>query len=215
MKTSYNNIGNKYDIKNDTALITVLKKNGAEVITKIDLEDLDKVKAMGTWFAEWNKDFNNYIIQNISSTKKNKKGKPLKESLHSAVLNTNSKAPIKHINGDTLDNRKSNLKIIERNAINEYETIDEDTIAIILKDKFGNEQSRALISAEDLDKVIIEKYSWVIYKNHSGTSVIANTPEGRIHLDRVIMEPGDSETVHHINLNPLDNRRSNLENKEI
>ena len=63
-------------------------------------------------------DYNNYIVQNISSTKKNKKSKPLKQSLQSVILNVNPKAPIRYINGDTLDNRKCNgfnQKILQMN----------------------------------------------------------------------------------------------------
>ena len=34
-------------------------------------------------------------------------------------------------------------------------------------------------------------------------------------MEDVIMKPGEEERVHHINLNPLDNRKKNLENKII
>ncbi|WP_090092629.1 hypothetical protein [Clostridium uliginosum] len=202
---------NKYEIKEDIALITILKKTGEELIAKIDLFDLDRIKSTGTWFAEWNKDFNNYIVQNISSTEVNKKSKPLKQSLQSVVLNTNPKTPIRHINGDTLDNRKCNLEIVERNTKNDYKIIDENTVAVILRDKYGKAQNKALISKEDLKKVVTDTYSWVLYKNFDNLCVVANTPNGRIHLDRVIMNPAEGETIHHINLNPLDNRRHNLE----
>ena len=101
MNKTINNIGNYYEIKDNTAYITVLKKDGTELITIIDAENLESITNMGTWFAEWNKDYNNYIVQNISSTKKNKKSKPLKQSLQSVILNVNPKAPIRHINGNT------------------------------------------------------------------------------------------------------------------
>ncbi|WP_242958341.1 hypothetical protein [Clostridium cavendishii] len=190
-----------------------MKKNGEMLTAKIDTADLDKVKSQGSWFAEWNKDFNNYLVQNICMSKTNKKSKPLKQSLHALVLDTNPKAPIKHLNGDTLDNRKCNLEIVERNSLNEYEKVDADTLAIILNDKLGNPTAKALISKED--KSSVESFSWVIHKQHNDIYVVCNTPEGRLHLDNMLMEPKSNEKVHHINLNPLDNRRSNLENKEI
>lgn len=210
----YKNVENKYEIQGDVALITVLKKNGSELVAKIDATDLEKVKGMGTWFAEWHKDFNSYLVQNVSTTKTNKKSKPLKQNLQSVVLDTNPKAPIKHINGDTLDNRRSNLQIVERNTKNDYEKVDENTIAIILKDKLGNPSSKALISKEDLNNVITDEFSWVEYKKRDNVYVVANTPNGRIYLDKMLMNPSNEEKVHHINLNPLDCRRNNMEKVE-
>ncbi|MGG7077211.1 hypothetical protein [Clostridium sardiniense] len=206
---------NNFKTEEGVTFITILKKNGDELIAKIDSSDLDSVKSIGTWFAEWNKDFNNYLVLSISNTKKNKKNKPLKQSLQSIILNVSSTTPIRHINGDTLDNRRCNLEIVQRNTKNEYEKIDADTFAISLKDKYGKEQAKALISSSDLHTVVNDDYSWVYYRNNNDICVIANTPDGRIHLDRIIMKPSDSETIHHINLNPLDNRRSNLEKVEI
>lgn len=215
INNNYKNIENNFKTEEGITFITILKKNGDELIAKIDSSDLDSVKSIGTWFAEWNKDFNNYLVLNISNTKKNKKNKPLKQSLQSIILNVSSTTPIRHINGDTLDNRRCNLEIVQRNTKNEYEKIDADTFAISLKDKYGKEQAKALISSSDLHTVVNDDYSWVYYRNNNDICVIANTPDGRIHLDRIIMNPSDSETIHHINLNPLDNRRSNLEKVEI
>lgn len=209
MNKNTNNIGNYYEIKDNVAYITILKKDGTELITKIDSENLETITNMGTWFAEWNKDYNNYIAQNISSTKKNKKSKPLKQSLQSVILNVNPKAPIRYINGDTLDNRKCNLEIFNQNAINKYEEKD-GVISIVLKDKYGKKEGVALISHEDLSSVINDKYSWVLHKTHNKISVVANTPEGRIHLEDIIISVIENHKIEHINNNPIDNRRNNL-----
>lgn len=195
--------------------MTILSKNGTKLTTKIDTTDMDKVKNAGVWFAEWNKDFNSYLVQNISSTKLNKKSKPLKQSLQCFIMDTNIHVPIKHINNDTLDNRKSNLTVFMRDEKNEIEKIDNDTVAILLKDKYGNVHSKALISSADLNQVVTDEYTWINYKVNGENCVVANTPNGRIHLDRILMEPSDNQTIHHINLNPLDNRRHNLELTEI
>lgn len=211
INTNYKNIENKYEIQGNVALISLLTKNGSELIAKIDVDDMEKVKNMGTWFAEWHKDFNSYLVQNINLTKANKKSNPLKQNLQSVILNTNPKAPIKHINGDTLDNRKCNIEIIERNTKNDYEIIDESTIAIILRDRNGKAFSKALISKEDFNIVLADEFSWVEYKTHDNIHVVANTPNGRIYLDKMLMNPNDSEIVHHINLNPLDCKRNNME----
>lgn len=211
INTNYKNVENKYEIQGNVALISLLNKNGSEFIAKIDVDDIEKVKAMGTWFAEWHKDFNSYLAQNINSTKTDKKSNPLKQNLQSVILNTNPKAPIKHRNGDTLDNRKCNIEIVERNTKNDYEIIDDSTIAIILRDRNGKAFSKALISKEDFKTVLTDELSWVEYKTHDNIHVVANTPNGRIYLDKLLMNPSDSEIVHHINLNPLDCKRNNME----
>jgi hypothetical protein len=209
---NYKAFENKFDVKGHIAYATVLKKDGSELVFQIDTDDVERIKSMGTWFAEWHKDFNAYTIQNI---RKSKGTKPVKQSLQTAVLNTNPKAPVKHINGNMLDNRKVNLEIVSRSQQNQYEKFDDNTIAIILTNKYGIPHSRALISYEDLNNVITEDLSWVEYKKNGVVMVVANTPQGRIHLDKFIMNPNESEVVHHINLNPLDCRRNNLENKVI
>ncbi len=119
------------------------------------------------------------------------------------------------MNGDTLDNRKENLELYNKSLKNDCTKIDHETMGIILRDKYGNHKETALISIEDVNKVIKDNYNWVVYKKGSETMVVANTPEGRIRLDRLIMNPDETMKVHHINLNPLDNRRKNLENQPI
>lgn len=208
INTNYKNFENKYEVKGNEALISLLKKDGSELTAKIDVDDMEKVKNMGTWFAEWHKDFNSYLAQNIDSSETNR---PLKRNLQSVILGTDLKTPIRHINGDTLDNRKCNLEIVKRNAKNDYEALDENTIAINLRDRNGKVSSKALISKEDLRNVITDEFSWVEYKNHGDIQVLANTPNGKVYLDELLMDLGEGETIHHINLNPLDCRRNNME----
>jgi hypothetical protein len=107
------------------------------------------------------------------------------------------------------------LELYNKTLKNDCIKIDHDTMGIILRDKFGNHKETALISMQDVNKVVKDTYNWVVYKKGSETMVVANTPEGRIRLDRLIMEPDDTMKVHHINLNPLDNRRKNLENQPV
>ncbi len=211
---NYKTKENKYETQGNVTFINILKKNNTELVAKIDTEDLEKVQAMGTWFAEWHKDFNSYLVQNLTVTKVDKRLKSNKRNIQSVILDTETKAPIKHINGDTLDNRKCNLQLVDRKEKNEYETIDNDTIAVILKDRYGKEQAKALISSKDLDRVINKKYTWLYHKGYKQPQVIAHTPNGKVNLEDVIMKPSENMRVHHINLNPLDNRRKNLENKQ-
>ncbi|MGL5416000.1 MAG: hypothetical protein ACRDAU_10100 [Clostridium sp.] len=211
----YKKIENTFKNENDYTVMTILNKKGKEFEVKVDTDSVDKIKAEGTWFAEWNKDSNSYLVVNIHSSKTNKKGKSLKQNLGNIVLNEDINAPIIHKNGDTLDNRAANLEVFNRNAMNETETVDNNTVAIILKDKSGNKIAKTLISKEDLNDVVTDFYTWTLYKTNRETTVVANTPEGRLKLDVLLMNPTSKQYVHHINLNPLDNRKANLELKEI
>lgn len=212
INTNYKIKENEFKITENFAIMTVLNKKGKEFEVKLNLSDVEKVKAEGIWFAEWNKDFNNYLILNIQPSKK---GKASKQNLQNIILNEDMKAPIIHINGDALDNRAENLEVFNRNAINETEVLDGETIAIILKDKFGNKVSKALISKIDLDNVVKDTFTWVTHRISGNLCVVANTPEGRIQLSDLLMNPNKNQYVHYINLNPLDNRRINLEIKEL
>ncbi|MGL4992226.1 MAG: hypothetical protein ACRCYE_03415 [Sarcina sp.] len=198
-KNEFISVGNIVDIK-------LQNKKGKEFIAKIDADDLDKVKSFGVWFAQWNKDVNGYMAQSISENEKDAKGNPKKQTLQGLILDVSAKAPIKHINGDFLDNRKSNIEIIDISQKNDFEE-KEDGIYIILKNKFGVEEARAIISKDDKEFILKEGYNWVVYRN----IVVANTVEGRVQLDKYLLNPAIDEIVHHINLNPLDNRRNNLE----
>lgn len=215
INTIYKIQENKYTEKGNITEITILKKDGSELICKIDTSDVEKVKNQGIWFAEWHKDFNSYLVQTISTSKVNGKVISNKKNIQSVVLDVNPKTPIKHLNKNTLDNRKENLEIYNRNLKNDCTKIDPDTMGIILRDKFGNPKDTALISMEDVNKVIKNGYNWVTYRKESELMVVANTPDGRVRLDELIMNPDETMKVHHINLNPLDNRRKNLENKII
>ena len=170
----------------------------------------------GTWFAEWNKNFNSYLVQNVSYPSIDGKSHKEKQTLHAFILGAHAKAPIRHINGDTLDNRRCNLEIYNQNAgSNDYEGLDSETVAIILRDKYGKEKSRSIIDKEDLDRVISSGYTWVYYVNRDRNYAVANSSEGRIYLHNFIMNTPENTITKHINLNTLDNRKANLNNVEL
>lgn len=211
-----NNEENTYVINEKTTIIHVHKKDGSMLEAKIDTDDLERVLAKGNWFAEWHKDFNSYLVLNLSYNSEDKHHSE-KQNLQSFILGVNTKAPIRHINDDTLDNRKSNLKLFNQNTINDYVASDSDaeSVKVILRDKYGKENARTLIDMDDLDKVINSGYSWVVYKIKGEPYVVANTQDGRVFLNKYIMDTPADMISHHINLNPLDNRKLNLENKVL
>lgn len=213
IKTEYNSKTNEYEVKGNIAYVKLPKKKGGFVDTKIDAEDLDLVLSKGEWFAEWNKEFNSYIAQNLNYSSKDDRKLKEKQNLHSFILGTNTRTPIRHFNGDTLDNRKCNIEIYNQNAaVNDYEDVDSKTIAIILRDKYGRKKEKTLIDREDLDKVIDCGYSWVYYLSRGKHYAVTNTPNGRIFLHNFLMNPPKDMFTKHITHNTLDNRRANLEN---
>lgn len=133
--------------------------------------------------------------------------------MQSFILNVHPKAPVRHINGDILDNRKANLEVYDKNTMNSYEALDEDSVAVILRDRYGKEKSRTIIDKEDLGRVVNDNYTWVLFKKDTEPYAVANTPEGKIYLNRFIMSTTEDMVTHPINLNTLDNRKANLENK--
>ncbi len=65
--------------------------------------------------------------------------------------------------------------------------IDEETVAVILRDRYGKEKARTIIDKEDLNRVVNNDYTWVLFKKDTEPYAVANTPEGKIYLNRFIM----------------------------
>jgi hypothetical protein len=208
---------NEYEIIGNDALLKLNKKDGTilNISTKIDAGDLKMVLEKGTWFAEWHKDFNSYLAQNISEYYEAGKKLTIKQNLQAFILKVHSKAPIRHLNGDTLDNRKCNLEIYTQKTTNNYEELDKDIIAVILRDKYGKKEAKTIIDKEDFERVINYGYAWVCYKVKGEPYAVANTPSGRIYLNRFIMNTPEDMITHPINLNTLDNRKCNLKNVSL
>lgn len=207
--------GNEYEIKDNIAFIKLNKRDGSVIETKVDLEELEKILGKGTWFAEWHEDFNNYLVQNVSYYYIDGKKHRKKTTLHSLIMSTDPKSPINHCDGDTLNNCKSNLKVYNQTMMNDYEEIDNETIAIILKDNHGKEKARTLIDKEDLERVINNGYTWFYFKGNGEPYAVANTPEGRSYLHRFIMNTPIGMVTDHKEHNTLDNRKNNLVNATL
>jgi len=216
IKNKYETKANEYEVNGKIAYVKLRKKDGTTVDTKIDSDDLNRVLEKGTWFAEWSKDFNNYLVKTLSSSSENDAKTKEKQTLQSFILDTNTKTPIRHINGDTLDNRKCNIKIYDQNAVvNDYEVVDSESVYIILRDKYGRKSEKTLIDRDDLDRVINSLHSWVYYFHEGEHYAVANTKNGRIYLHNFIMNTPEDMVTKYVTHNTLDNRKSNLKNVPI
>ena len=206
MKNKHEMKRNDYEIKDNVVLLKLPKKDGSTVDCKIDPTDLRKVIDKGSWFAEWNKEFNNYLAKTEIITGNIKE----KLSLDSFILDAHPKAPIRHFNEDTLDNRRSNIQVYNSKAMNDYEELDSDTISVILRDKYGREKARTNIDKDDLEKVINNEHSWVYYKKGTEHYAVMNSPEGRIFLQDYIMDTPQDKVTKFNDFNTLNNKKSNL-----
>jgi|GEM_PF-538480 len=205
-----------YEIDDQIVTLTAYTKKGKPVTAIFDVEDLDKVQSIDNWIAQWHKDFNEFLIQSKQTINENGKTHIKKVSLPATILNVSTNAPIRHINGNLMDNRKSNLEIYVRAQKNDYQVLANNTVAVHLKNRYGQVVADALISQEDLERVVNPEFTWIQKKRSNGQPrVVAHTEAGFITLDRYLTECPENFYVYHINKNPLDNRRQNLELKKI
>jgi hypothetical protein len=88
-------------------IITVFSKKHGEKYFIIDDEDFDKIKDY-KWYVHLAIHDTKYYIRSVSKTLNGKRKTIL---LHRTIMNCPENKVIDHINGDTLDNRKCNLRI--------------------------------------------------------------------------------------------------------
>lgn len=103
-----NKQSNLFIIYDDYAEMLVITKNKTLKV-KIDIEDISKIKELGKWHAIKDETLHktSYYICHRKIGQKCFK-------LHRFIMNCPQDKEIDHINHDTLDNRKSNLRICSR-----------------------------------------------------------------------------------------------------
>ncbi|AUZ30161.1 hypothetical protein C1T27_07345 [Bacillus licheniformis] len=104
------NMKNSYEVRGDTAAIFI-KCKGRILETLISIEDLEVVKSFpNTWYGYWVKRRQTYIVAGNLPWKKGEKRK--RELLHRWIMNPEKDMVVDHINFNTLDNRRGNLRIL-------------------------------------------------------------------------------------------------------
>lgn len=101
---------NDYKICGDYTEIYIKRRNGEVLTAIIDTEDLAKVQALQRRLCvrPKDKDYNSlsYYVKFV--------GKPY-TYLHRFIMDTSDDKVVDHINGNQLDNRKSNLRNVDNN----------------------------------------------------------------------------------------------------
>lgn len=109
---------NKFEIRGKETAIFIKRKDGTVLETLISTEDLERVDSMpGSWTVSWS-DFTQsfYVLAYLGTYN----GKAKNCSLHRWILNPPAGYVVDHINHDTLNNCRSNLRIVtpSQNQVN-------------------------------------------------------------------------------------------------
>lgn len=100
---------NSYEIRDNTTVIFLKIANGKILETLIDTSDFEKVDSYpGTWFASWCPKTATYNVYGVTTIK----GKRKNFYLHRFLLDAPKGIIVDHINHNTLDNRRSNLRLV-------------------------------------------------------------------------------------------------------
>jgi hypothetical protein len=101
---------NEYEVMGDIVVIYLNKRKSGRIAAIIDLEDFDKVNShTGTWSPRLDPQSDvHYVEAHV-----NLSGKKTSMKLHRLILDVPQNKQVDHINHNPLDNRKSNLRIVE------------------------------------------------------------------------------------------------------
>lgn len=107
---------NKYVIVDDYAVIYLDRKDGSTIEAIVDASDIPMLKELNEcWHARWSHYRSNYYVYATHYFRVNNEDKKRQRNitLHRTLLGLeDEKLHIDHINHNTLDNRRSNLRVL-------------------------------------------------------------------------------------------------------
>lgn len=111
---------NKYVVKGEVTTIFVKSKHLGEVEVLIDTEDLELLENLNnTWCVHSNRKMSKFYINGYHRLEN---GRPRLIHLHRYILNAPKGKVVDHLNGNTFDNRKANLRVVTQNENSKNQT---------------------------------------------------------------------------------------------
>jgi hypothetical protein len=103
-------MNNKFEIRGDVTAIFLKRRDGTILETLIDTVDLPKAQEFpNLWYAVWREDTQSFCVHgNI----RRGGGKRDTHLLHRWITGAKKGQVVDHINHDTLDNRRANLRLV-------------------------------------------------------------------------------------------------------
>jgi hypothetical protein len=115
---------NEYRIDRNTVVLDIVQRNGNQHQILFDVDDLKKMKTLNVkWFVTWNENSKGfYGYANMRLGVVNRKTKYKNIYMHRFLTDAEKGEFVDHINHNTLDNRRDNLRITtnQNNLINRH-----------------------------------------------------------------------------------------------
>lgn len=102
-------MNNRYEIRGDTTVIFLDRKDGTVLETIIDTADLPIADSFdGKWYAVWSDHSQSFYVYGTTSMKTT--GKKTTVTLHRLLMDTPPDRQVDHLNHDTLNNCRYNIR---------------------------------------------------------------------------------------------------------